>query len=247
MPVTHEQAKLRWEDGDLPVSTQFDDPYYARSDGLAETRHVYLAGNGLPGRWIAGGPFHIAELGFGTGLNFLATLDLWRRHCPDRTLNYTAFEMYPMAPDDLRRALGHWPELADLRGELLANWPASAMDLPGVHLDIVHGDARQGVPGWHGTADAWFLDGFAPSRNPELWEPSLMQAVHDHTAPGGTFATYTVAGAVRRALSAAGFTVEKRKGFGTKRDMAVGWRTGSIPCGLHAGTTSCGLHAGTTS
>ncbi|MEM7488104.1 MAG: tRNA (5-methylaminomethyl-2-thiouridine)(34)-methyltransferase MnmD [Pseudomonadota bacterium] len=204
---------IEWRDG-VPVATRFGDPYYSLADGLAETRHVFLDGNGLPGRLRDG--FHIAELGFGTGLNALATASAWAG--PGR-LRYTAFEAYPMGRDDMARALAAFPVDA---AALLAQWPAERIALPGMELRLVFGDARATLPAWEGAADAWYLDGFAPARNPELWGADLMMAVARHTVPGGTFATYTAAGAVRRALAAAGFAVERVPGYGRKRHMTRG-------------------------
>jgi len=225
MPATDRDAKIRWEDGDIPVSTRFDDPYYSRRDGLAESRHVFLAGNDLPAAWAGRDDFTIAELGFGTGLNALAALQLWSRTAPEGAhLRHVGFERFPLTGDQITRALSHWPELAPLAGSLVAQWPADRIALPGATLTIVEGDARTAVPAWQGIADAWFLDGFAPARNPEMWEPDLLKAVHDHTRPGGSFATYSAAGHVRRAFAAAGFAVAKRPGFGSKREMLAGRR-----------------------
>jgi len=200
---------LTWKPSGVPVATRFDDPYFSLEDGLAETRHVFLHGNDLPVRFAPG--FHIAELGFGTGLNYCAALQAWRAAGMTEPLRYTAFELYPMDPADMARALAHFPELA-AEADALAKG-----DTPG--LTIVEGDARNALPNWDGTADAWFLDGFSPAKNPELWQPKLMQAVFDHTAPGGTAATYTAAGFVRRGLEAAGFTVTRAPGYGRKRHM----------------------------
>ena len=163
MPAADSDAKIRWDDGTLPVSLRFDDPYYSRDDGLAESAHVFLGGNRLAERFAGARRFAIAELGFGTGLNFLAAARLWRRSAPQGVrLAYTAFELYPLAAGEIERALSAWPELAPLAAELLAAWPASRSVLPGIDLHVVVGDARDTVPDWQGAADAWFLDGFAP-------------------------------------------------------------------------------------
>ncbi len=217
----NQQGRIEWR-GDVPVSTRFDDPYFSLEDGLAETRHVFLAGNDLPGGFRPG--FHIAELGFGTGLNMLAALQAWIADGVEGPMHYTGFEAYPMSFDDLERALAAFPSLDDLAKPILAAWRQSETDIVTSHLTarIVIGDARQTLAAWSGNADAWFLDGFAPAKNPGLWEPSLMQEVARHTTPGGTFATYTAAGHVRRALADAGFDVERRPGFGRKRHMTVG-------------------------
>lgn len=210
-----------WRDGDVPVSPRFDDPYYSLEDGLAETRHVFLDGNDLPARLRPG--FSVAELGVGTGLNLLA-LALCARQAGVDSMVYTGFEAFPLPLADLERALLPFPDVAPLVEVLLFAWSPEGFTakIGPVVATIVVGDARETVPAWEGVADAWFLDGFAPAKNPELWETGLMEAVALHTATGGSFATYTAAGAVRRALGAAGFVVERRPGFGRKRHMSVG-------------------------
>lgn len=204
---------IEWTDG-VPVATRFGDPYYSLQDGLAETQHVFLAGNELPSRFRPG--FHVAELGFGTGLNALVTAVAWAG--PGR-LRYTAFEAFPMAREDMTRALAAFPVQAE---PLLDQWPAEQIELPAMDLRLIFGDARTALPAWDGVADAWYLDGFAPARNPELWGATLMVEVARHTVAGGTVATYTAAGHVRRALAAAGFEVERVPGFGRKRHMTRG-------------------------
>lgn len=216
-----ENASLDWQEDGSPVSTQFNDPYFSADGGLAETRHVFLAGNGLPGRFRDG--FHITELGFGTGLNMLAAWQSWISSGTSGTLHFTSFEAYPLSKPDMARACLHWPELAPLADELLAHWPLTGVFAPpGLRLEVITGDARETLPEWHGTADAWFLDGFSPSKNPEMWSADLLSMVGRHTASAGTFATYTAAGHVRRALGSAGFEVQRAPGFGRKRHMSIG-------------------------
>lgn len=223
MQGSDQTAEIAWREGGLPVSTRFDDPYFSLQNGLAETRHVFLAGNGLPGRFRDG--FRIAELGFGTGLNLLATVIAWRAAGASGPLHFTSFEAFPMAAPDIARALTAFPEAEAVAGPLLAAWDAgqTVIEFGGVRAEVILGDARQTLPAWAGRADAWFLDGFSPAKNPELWSEQLMAEVARHTAPGGTFATYTAAGFVRRGLQAAGFQVERRPGHGTKRHMTAGW------------------------
>ncbi|EAQ03988.1 hypothetical protein OB2597_12111 [Pseudooceanicola batsensis HTCC2597] len=211
------RPELSWREGRTPVSARFDDPYFSLEDGLNETRHVFLAGNDLPDRFRPG--FHIAELGFGTGLNLLAALHAWRTSGTEGPLHYTTFEAYPMTPEDMIRAQSAFPELGDVAEDLAPLWGAEAISRPDLELRIILGDARETLAQWEGRADAWFLDGFAPARNPELWGPDLMRAVHDHTAGDGTAATYTAAGHVRRALADAGFEVTRHPGHGRKRHM----------------------------
>jgi tRNA U34 5-methylaminomethyl-2-thiouridine-forming methyltransferase MnmC len=220
--VAGQAAEIDWREGDVPVSVRFDDPYFSLAGGLEEARYVFLAGNGLPDRFAAG--FRIAELGFGSGLNFLATLAAWRASRVPGRLNYTAFEAFPMEPAAMARAHAGVPALIPLSTEVLAAFDGQRLRLDDADLTLIHGDARVTVHHWDGLADAWFLDGFAPAKNPELWEPSLLVEVARHTVPGGTFATYTAAGHVRRALAAAGFEVARCTGFGRKRHMTVGRR-----------------------
>ena len=216
-----QRAEIEWRDGGVPVSARFDDPYYSLENGLAETRHVVLAGNGLPARFRDG--FHIAELGFGTGLNFLTAVDAWQAAGSAGTLRFTSFEAFPMESGDMALALAAFPELAGLVPDLLGAWRTDGLPMMvgGAQLTVVPGDARQTLAHWEGAADAWFLDGFSPAKNPELWEPALLAEVARHSAPGGTAATYTAAGFVRRGLEEAGFAVDRQPGYGRKRHMTV--------------------------
>ena len=218
---------IEWIDGDQPRSTTFGDTYFSRDDGQAETRHVFLEGNDLPPRLGQCRHFRVSELGFGTGLNVLETWRLWQdiRRC-DAMLDILSVEAHPLACADIRRALSRWPDLAEPLEAMLAVY-TDAFDRP-VHLDeqtrlrIVEGDALEILSKPGEAADAWFLDGFSPDRNPDLWSQDLMNAVAARTEQGGTFATYTAAGWVRRNLIAAGFVVEKSSGFGRKREMMRG-------------------------
>ena len=217
-----QQAELDWQDGLIPVSVRFADPYFSADGGQAETAHVFLAGNGLPARF--GGDFRIAELGFGTGLNLLVTWAAWAQAgCPGR-LWFTTFEGFPMAPADQARALTAFADLAPLAAQLLAalaSGPGPYALAENLTLEIILGDARDTLAQWTGQADAWFLDGFSPAKNPEMWGDALLAQVALHTNPGGTAATYTAAGHVRRALAAAGFAVNRQPGYGRKRHMTT--------------------------
>ena len=215
-------ATLTWRDDVIPVSTRFDDPYFSLGGGLDETRHVFLGGNDLPARFAPG--FAVAELGFGTGLNMLATLIAWRGAGVAGVLRYTSFEAYPMTAEDIARALAAFPEALAVAAPMLDQWAAGhrQITLPDLQAEVIIGDAGVTLDAWNGTADAWYLDGFSPAKNPELWTDGLMHGVARHTKPGGTFATYTAAGHVRRSLAEAGFAVERRAGFGRKRHMSVG-------------------------
>ena len=216
-------APLTWTDAGIPISQRFDDPYFSLQSGLEETRHVFLSGNDLPARLVPG--FHVAELGFGTGLNLLALAQVWQG---PGVIHFTSFEGYPMAPPDMARALA--PFALPGADALVAGWARAEgacrrIALPGIAAEIWIGDARQTLPRWQGRADAWFLDGFSPAKNPELWEPALLAEVARHSRPGATLATYSAAGAVRRALADAGFAITRRAGFGRKRHMTTGTLT----------------------
>ena len=213
----HQTAKIDWRDGKIPVSTQFDDPYFSLGNGLEETRHVFLSGNDLPVRLRDG--FHVAELGFGTGLNLLAALQMWRQSRTPGRLHFTTFEAFPLTPPDMIRAQAAFGPLSDLASELAPHWGHAKIDLPDLAFEMIPGDARGTLPDWDGRADAWFLDGFSPAKNPELWSPELMAEVAAHMAPGASAATYTAAGHVRRGLVAAGLEVTRLPGYGRKRHM----------------------------
>ena len=239
IPATEKLPEIQtldWNDGDMPYSREFGDHFYCQTDGRLECGHTFLAGNGLPERWspASGMPppsFRIGELGFGTGLNFCETWRQWKLvRRPGAKLHFTSFELYPMKRDEIDRALSRWPEIDAERMALAAAWP----DEPAGHvvieaddqtrLTVVCGPALAGVTAADADFDAWFLDGFAPSRNPDMWSPELMSMLHDRTVPGGTFGTYAAAGFVRRNLQAAGFIVERRPGFAGKREMLCGRR-----------------------
>ncbi len=227
------EAKLEWgaraTARHAPRSALFNDIYFS-GDGVAETTHVFLAGNDLPARFSGADHFVIGELGFGAGLNFLVAWDAWSKTPkPDGArLHFLSVEKHPLAAKDLAKAHQAWPALADKSARLRALIPPPA---PGAHrlaisdrvsLSLLYGDALDALASTEALADAWFLDGFAPDRNPEMWSAPLMQEVARRSAPASTCATFTVAGSVRRALECAGFALEKRPGFGRKRHMLAG-------------------------
>jgi tRNA U34 5-methylaminomethyl-2-thiouridine-forming methyltransferase MnmC len=226
---------VSWETNEVPRSAIFDDTFYTQDNGQAETAYVFISGNSLPERWANALHFAIGELGFGTGLNFLET---WRRwiavRSPSQRLVFTSFEAYPISADDMARALAPWETLKPLSEALISRWrepstlPALWQMDEQTGLQIMPGKAEATVADWDGLADAWYLDGFSPARNPEMWSPDLMQQVYDHTAANGSFATYTAATRVRRTLEAAGFTVTKRRGFAGKREMLLGRKQSGV-------------------
>ncbi|MEO1040282.1 MAG: tRNA (5-methylaminomethyl-2-thiouridine)(34)-methyltransferase MnmD [Pseudomonadota bacterium] len=219
------EPDLEWAEGG-PRSREAGDVYFSAEDGLAESRAVFLAGCGLPERFAPGAVFTIGELGFGTGLNALAVLDLWRRHRPaGARLHMVSLEARPFRREQARRALSAFPELAGLASRLLSQWPPPLKGLHRLHFDaegftlsVVHGAAPHAMEALEFAADAWFLDGFAPSANPDMWSGAVFAEIARLSKPGARAATFTVAGAVRRGLAEAGFTVAKRPGFGRKRE-----------------------------
>ncbi|MDQ8029962.1 MAG: tRNA (5-methylaminomethyl-2-thiouridine)(34)-methyltransferase MnmD, partial [Brevundimonas sp.] len=229
--------KLLWTDDGAPQSGRFGDVYFSREDGLAETRAVFLTGCGLPEAWAGRRFFTVAELGFGTGLNIAALLDLWRRTRPaDGHLHIASVEGFPLTRDEAARALSAWPEIKDAVEALLVAWPAPTpglhrMDLPGFNatLDLMIGGVEEVLEQWSGQADAWFLDGFAPSTNPGMWSDAVMDLIAARSAPGARVATFTVAGVVRRGLSERGFTVAKMPGHGRKRERLEARLPGERP------------------
>jgi len=219
--------ELDWTEDGAPHARRHGDVYFSAQDGLAETRAVFLKGCGLPEAWGGRSQFTVAETGFGTGLNFLALWQLWRAHrpIPDAQLTFVSFEAYPLHREDARRALSAWPELADLADALTARWPGPVRGVrsivfseDGVHLVLHLGDIKETLAQSAFKADAWFLDGFSPAKNEDMWQTSLYPGLAARSAPGARLGTFTVAGAVRRGLSDAGFDVSKAEGHGRKRE-----------------------------
>ena len=238
-PIT--PARLDWRQGQ-PASDQFGDIYFNSDGGLEESRYVFLQANDLPHRWRDKHEFVIAETGFGTGLNFLATLAAWRETAQsDATLHFISVEKHPLKKSDLGKALGAWPELKPLGDELLAVYPPLThgyhqrqLRHGRVTLTLMFGDASEMFGDLHAKVDAWYLDGFAPGKNPDMWRDALFRQMARLSHGGTTFSTFTAAGAVRRGLQAAGFEVEKRPGFGRKREMIRGRFLGQ-----NASTSAC--------
>ncbi|MBT00253.1 MAG: bifunctional tRNA (5-methylaminomethyl-2-thiouridine)(34)-methyltransferase MnmD/FAD-dependent 5-carboxymethylaminomethyl-2-thiouridine(34) oxidoreductase MnmC [Oceanospirillaceae bacterium] len=225
-------AEIEWQEGS-PVSVTFEDIYFNRAGGNEETEHVFINGNDLPQRWSSldeDTRFTLAETGFGTGLNFLCARRFWLDKAPQSAcLHYLSCEKHPMSAEDLRQALSAWPEFQDASDRLCDNWPAPVpgfytlvFDQGRVRLTLLFGDAAEMLSRLDATVDAWFLDGFAPAKNPEMWSEQLFASIAARSRPGSTFATFTAAGLVKRGLAAVGFDIQKRAGFGRKRDMLTG-------------------------
>lgn len=217
--------RVLWNGDGTPFSPVFGDVYFSSDDGEAESRYVFLEGCDLPNAWAGRGRYTIAETGFGTGLNFLLAWQAWRRD-PERcgALDYVSIEAFPMSREELGKALGLFPHLSEFAQALLEVWPPAS---PGVHvltfeagrvrLHLWFDDVGAALSQMSSIVDAWFLDGFAPSRNPSMWQESVLRAVAALSVPGTRLASFTVAGDVRRVLSALGFSVCKRPGYGRKR------------------------------
>ena len=234
-------AQVHFNESGTPVADHFDDVYFSNDSGIDETQHVFVAGNDLADRWQQwpNPTFVIAETGFGTGLNFLVAMrafNKFRAANPDHPLKRLYFittEKFPLPQQDMQRALEAFPALKDEAQALASLYP---MGLEGCHrlhfdnhsttLDLWIGDVHELLPQWHspvnGLIDAWFLDGFAPSKNPDMWTDALFSQMARLSKTGTTFGTFTAAGIVKRGLAGVGFTIKKRNGFGRKRDMLTG-------------------------
>ncbi len=221
-------ARLEFDADGVPFSADYGDVYHARAGALAQAAHVFLGGNGLPGRWRGRARFTVLELGFGLGNNFLATWDAWRRHAePGARLHYVAIERHPLTLDDLRRVHAASPVRA-LADALAAQWPATTPNLhrlvfddARVQLTLAWFDVRDVLPELMLRYDACYLDGFAPARNPQMWERRIVRALGRLAAPDATAATWSVARGVRDALAESGFVVERAPGFDERPDMTV--------------------------
>jgi len=225
-PPAISPAKISERDGAL-YSDRFGDIYHSVEGGIEEARHVFLAGNELPERWKGAGRFTILETGFGCGLNFLVTWGEFNRSGSDARLDYVSVEKHPFHRDDLAQVLRAWPQFGALTPGLLEKYPSL---VPGFHrlhlgrrvtLTLLFGDVLEQLRELDAQADAFFLDGFAPSCNPAMWSDELFHELGRLAAPGATAASYSVAGRVRQGLARAGFNIEKRSGFARKREMLV--------------------------
>ena len=226
-------AQLNWDEHGQPLSSQFDDVYFSNASGLAESQHVFIQHNQLPQRFAAledGATFVIGETGFGTGLNFLSAWQCFNQHAPANTrLHFISVEKYPLKRSDLSQALALWPQLSELREQLLEQYIAIHTGFQHIQLDqgritltLLIGDALQMLQQVDGQIDAWFLDGFAPSKNPDMWNEQVFAQLARLATNTTTLATFTSAGFVRRGLMAAGFAMLRVPGFGRKREMLTG-------------------------
>jgi len=257
VPLTRTPApSLDFSQPGTPAAGDFGDIYFSIDGGLEESRAVFLEGCGLPNGWIGREVFTIAELGFGSGLNFLAAWQAWRDSGATGRLHFLSVEAFPFERRDLIRALAHFPELAELATPLIESWPGPVRGVHRRHfgpvtLTLIHDTVARALADQSFQADAWFLDGFSPAKNPDMWSAAIMSEVARLSAPGARLATFTVAGAVRRALSDAGFEVEKKEGFGRKRQrlearlpgQAVPWTKPQAPTIIGAGIAGASIAA----
>ena len=236
-PTVLNSPNLNWNDHGLPVSEQFDDVYFSKESGIDESRYVFVQNNNLPDAWHhKTGTFSIFETGFGTGLNFLVTWQLWRQRQQADAANHLHFisvEKFPLNKDELQKALALWPELSELSQQLIGQYP---LLIEGFHsiqfkaeqltLTLIFDDVANALPKLNGKIDAWYLDGFAPAKNPDMWSETLFRSMarlsYSNDTYQSTVATFTAAGLVKRGLKGAGFNVQKIKGFGRKREMLIG-------------------------
>ncbi|MDP8171136.1 bifunctional tRNA (5-methylaminomethyl-2-thiouridine)(34)-methyltransferase MnmD/FAD-dependent 5-carboxymethylaminomethyl-2-thiouridine(34) oxidoreductase MnmC [Pasteurella skyensis] len=232
-------ASISFNTDNTPFSTQFDDIYFSTQNGLAESVYVFQEGNQLWEKWLnhSQSAFVIAETGFGTGLNFFAVAERFqqfRQQNPQHQLQrlyFISFEKHPLTSQQLTQVHSNYPQFANFSQHLTACWNVwqtgcQRYHFDNVYLDLWFGDILDNLPQlgdlYNEKIDVWFLDGFAPDKNPQMWCEALYQQMFRLTKNGGTFATFTAASIVRKGLQAVGFDVKKRKGFGKKREMLWG-------------------------
>ena len=233
MTIEMPNAQLDWDDQGRPHSRVFDDVYFSDTAGLEETRYVFIEQNALKERFAAlraNGQMVIGETGFGTGLNFLCAWQLFEQTAqPDARLHFISVEKYPLTRGDLHRALALWPQLSDVSEQLLAAYFAihpgfQTLTLGNgrVTLTLLIGDVLEQLSQLDAQVDAWFLDGFAPAKNPDMWTPELFAQLARLAAPDATISTFTSTGWVRRALNEAGFKMRRTPGIGHKWEILRG-------------------------
>lgn len=219
---------IEFDANGIPSASAFGDTYFSKSGGIDECRAVFINGCGLPHAWRGKENYVIAETGFGTGLNFLTTWKLWDEESKSgnapKILHFISFELYPFTKTQAVEALQHYPELEKYSKILLEKWPRRAFGVQriwiceNIALTIVIGDIENTLPQLSFTANAWFLDGFTPSRNEKMWSDVVFANIARLCKPDARIATYSVSGLVKNGLSNAGFIVQKQKGFATKRE-----------------------------
>ena len=226
-----------------PYCAAYDEVYHTRTGGLGQAQHVFLAGNGLPARWQGRTRFVIVETGFGLGLNFLATWSAWKNDPLRCTrLHFISVEKHPFSAADLATLYASWSAphlcapLTSFAAQLLAQWPTLTPGFQRLHFDneqvaltLIFGDATTELARLEAKADAFYLDGFSPAKNPDLWTPALCATLSHLAAPGATLATWSVASTVRDNLSTSGWLLNKAQGYAGKRTMLCGQWPGEMP------------------
>ena len=238
MSTLLQHAQIDWDDQGRPHSRQYDDVYFAINEGIDETLHVFIEQNHLRQRFAemtAHDCLVIGETGFGTGMNFFCAWQLFAELAPaEARLHFVSVEKYPLSRDDLARAMQLWPQLAAFTQPLLAQYVAIhpgfqqfSLDGGRVTLTLMIGDALEQLPQLDAHIDAWFLDGFAPAKNPDMWTPELFAQLARLSHPGTTLGTFTTTGWVRRGLIDAGFSMKKVPGIGKKWEVMHGVYSGT--------------------
>ncbi len=231
-------AHIQFSDG-VAFSEDFNDYYFSKQSGIEETRYVFLENSQLSKRWhtLKNHHFSICETGFGTGLNFLCTWDLWLKNSRAHDqLHFISVEKHPIKKTDLQKILNHWPEFSTLSEQLLIQYPPMVAGWHTLHfqpnpqrgtmtLQLFFGDIESWLPQIQGPIDAWFLDGFAPAKNPDMWHDTLFLTMAKLTKAQGTVTTFSAASQIKHSLTAAGFSLEKTTGFGKKREMGKAVQT----------------------
>ena len=226
------ETKIIWKNGE-PSSVEFDDIYFSKENGLDETRYVFLECNNLPEKWKNKNNFTIAETGFGTGLNFFAAWQMWDndKNSSDK-LQFISIEKHPLSANDIKKATSHWPELSEYVSEFCTKYDPKnnekqtiSLSAGRITLQIYFLDIKNALPNINEPVDTWFLDGFAPAKNPDMWGEHLYKNMDRLSTPYTSFSTFTASGSVRRGLTSNGFTVNKTSGFGKKREMLTGYKS----------------------
>ena len=234
--LTVSPAQLVVDKNGVPLSTKFNDRYFSSAGGALECEHVFINGNNLLSRWINTTQFTIAELGFGLGINFFTTANAWILNSNTKSkLHYISIEKFHINIHDLRKVHSQMDINSDLLSEFYAQYPPNITGWHRIHfehhriiLTLIFNDALTALNDANFKADAWYLDGFAPNKNPQLWSIDIAKQVFRFTKAKGSFATYSAANEVNKNFTAAGFKTTKQKGFANKREMLIGTRSTAI-------------------
>ena len=227
--LTVQPAQLNFNKDGIPCSEQFGDPYFSLANPLAESQYVFLDSSNIIDRWM-NKHFTIAELGFGFGINFITTANHWNTSSqPNHRLHYISIEKYPVLTDDLAQCYKQLNIASPIIDSLLQNYPPLVEGFHRIEfndynivLTLIFGDADDYLEQCEFEADAWFLDGFSPSKNKALWSNDIAEHIQRLTKKGGTLSTYSAASEVRKSFSKVGFDITKLSGYGKKREMLVG-------------------------